>query len=92
MFRGVNNEFSTKRVAFVLAVLVGLGAPTVLAFLHWKELGSHYLTYMAIVVPSICTLYGGGKWIDKLPNRSKLQSGGVLSGKKGKKSALEFQT
>lgn len=70
MFRGVNNEFSTKRVSFVLSVLTGLICPTILAFLHWKKLGSDYLTYMAIVVPAICVLYGGGKWIDKLPNKS----------------------
>jgi len=73
MFKGVNDRFSTKRFAFVLAVLTGLGAPTVLAFMHWENLGSDYFTYMAIVVPSIIAVYTGGKWIDKQPNKSKME-------------------
>jgi len=77
--KGVNDEFSTKRVAFVLAILTGLIAPTILVAYNTEFIGD-YLTYMAIVIPVIIGAYVGGKAVDKMPNKN------------GIKSNLEFKT
>ena len=62
-FKGVNGEASTKRIAFILAVLVAVIGPNLLLILSMIT-GSEWIGFYQIIIPVIIAAYPAGKFID----------------------------
>jgi len=59
-------NYSTKRFAFVLAVLFTFSMPSIILFLfaNTENIVAMWFTFYTVTIPVIIGVYAGGKYID----------------------------